>query len=65
MRRRVRATLPAARGGGVPWSHTFVEQEVAFLHDVFVESIFCLPPDSVIDFSAVHRVSQNLLLVLQ
>lgn len=45
--------------------HTFVEQEVAFLHNVFVESIFCFPPDSVINFSAIHCVSKNLLLVLQ
>lgn len=46
-------------------SHTFVEQEVAFLHNVLIESIFCFPPDSVINFSAIHRVSKNLLLVLQ
>lgn len=45
--------------------HTFVEQEVAFLHNVFVKGVFCFPPDSVINFSAIHCVSKNLLLVLQ
>ena len=44
---------------------TFVEQEVAFLHNVFVESIFCFPSDSVINFSPIHRVRKNLFLVLQ
>lgn len=47
------------------FTHTFVEQEVAFLDNVFVESIFCFPSDSVINFSAIHCVSKNLFLVLQ
>lgn len=46
-------------------THTFVEQEVAFLDNVFVESVFCFPSDSVINFSPIHCVSKNLFLVLQ
>lgn len=44
---------------------TFVEEEVAFLDNVFVESVFWFPPDSVINFSAVDRVGENLFLMLQ
>lgn len=44
---------------------TFVKQEVAFLHNVFVESIFCFSSDSVINFSPIHRVSKYLFLLLQ
>lgn len=46
-------------------TYTFVEQEVAFLDNVFVESVFCFPSDSVIDFSPIHCVSKYLFLVLQ
>jgi len=35
---------------------TFVEEKISFLDDVFVESIFCFPSNSVIDFSAVNYV---------
>lgn len=44
---------------------TFVEEEVAFLDNVFVESIFWFPPDSVINFPAIDRVCENLFLMLQ
>lgn len=44
---------------------TFVEEEVAFLDNVFVESVFWFPPDSVINFSAIDRVGENLFLMLQ
>lgn len=44
---------------------TFVEEEVAFLDNVFVESVFWFPPDSVINFSAIDRVGENLFLMLK
>ena len=44
---------------------TFVEQEVAFLDDVFVESVFRFPSDSVIDLLPVHEVREDLFLVLE
>lgn len=46
-------------------TYTFVELEVAFLDNVFVESVFCFPSDSVINFSPIHCVRKNLFLVLQ
>ena len=44
---------------------TFVEQEVSFLYNVFVEGIFRFPSDSVIDLPAVHQVREDLFLILR
>lgn len=57
--------IPAARPTPTTADVTFVEEEVAFLDNVFVESVFWFPPDSVIDFSPVDRVGENLFLILQ
>lgn len=43
---------------------TFVEEKISFLDNVFVESIFCFPSNSVIDFSAVNHVGENLFFLL-
>lgn len=62
-------TDPDPSGGtaarNVFYFFTFVEEEVAFLDNVFVESVFWFPPDSVINFSAVDRVGEDLFLMLQ